>query len=478
MVWLGPLAQIGSVIASAQVLNWASPSKDVSRRICGARQFWRTALSLGPVGPALIKNGCSLGIMNRRASKANVCRHCETLLSHPLVDLGFAPPSNSYLEIDGLNKGEVWLPLRVAVCDSCWLVQTEDYVSPSDLFAPDYAYLSSTSTSWMQHSFEFFTSARARFSIDRESFVVEIGSNDGYLLSHFVNAGIPCLGIEPTRASAEAAASLGVPVCVEFFGPELAEKLVSGGPLADLIVGNNVFAHVPDINGFSAGMKTLLKQGGVVSLEFPHLLSLIRDGQFDTIYHEHFSYLSLATVSKIFESQGLRVLDVELLETHGGSLRVYGAHLEDSRQATQEVARVIEMEKRAGLFDLALIEGFQERANKIKYALLNFLIDERLAGRRTVAYGAAAKGNTLLNFAGVGVDLISACFDAAPSKQGKLLPGSHIPILAPPTNLELDADNVLILPWNLADEIVPMLRSAARKEASYYVAIPEFRRLP
>jgi SAM-dependent methyltransferase len=379
--------------------------------------------------------------------------------------------------MDGLNKGELWLPLRVSVCDSCWLVQTEDYASPSELFVPDYAYFSSTSASWLRHSLEFFESVVERFSIDHESFVVEIGSNDGYLLSHFVESGIPCLGIEPTRASAEAAARLGVPVCVEFFGLELAERLASNGPLADLIVGNNVFAHVPDINGFSAGMKTLLKQGGVISLEFPHLLSLIRDGQFDTIYHEHFSYLSLRTVMKVFESQGLKVLDVDLLVTHGGSLRVYGTHLEDPRQATQEVGRVIEMEERAGLFNLEVIEGFQERANIVKYQLLNFLIGEKLAGRRTVAYGAAAKGNTLLNFSGVGVDLVSACFDAAPSKQGKFLPGSHIPILAPPADLDLNADNVLILPWNLADEIVPTLLSTARGESSFYVAIPEIRKL-
>ncbi len=411
-------------------------------------------------------------------SDSKKCRHCGARLAHTLVDLGFAPPSNSYLELDGLNKGEVWLPLRVAVCDSCWLVQTEDYASPSELFSPEYAYFSSTSESWLRHSLDFFTSAVKRFSIGPESFVVEIGSNDGYLLSHFVNSEIPCLGIEPTRASADAAKRLGVPVCIEFFGPELAERLSSDGQLADLIVGNNVFAHVPDINGFTAGMKTLLRKGGVISLEFPHLLSLIRDGQFDTIYHEHFSYLSLFTVTKIFESQGLKVLDVDFLVTHGGSLRVYGTHSEDSRQATQEVARVIEMEKRAGLFDLEIIEGFQERSNTVKYQLLNFLIEEKLAGRLTVAYGAAAKGNTLLNFSGVGADLISACFDAAPSKQGKLLPGSHIPILAPPSDLQLDADNVLILPWNLADEIVPMLRSAARKESAYYVAIPELRRLP
>lgn len=416
--------------------------------------------------------------MNQQSPHATRCRHCGASLTHSLIDLGFAPPSNSYLEVDGLNKGEIWLPLRVAVCDYCWLVQTEDFASPSELFAPDYAYFSSTSKSWLQHSLEFFTGAVERFSIDHESFVVEIGSNDGYLLSHFVESGIPCLGIEPTRASAEAAMRLGVPVCVEFFGPELAERLASDGPLADLIVGNNVFAHVPDINGFTAGMKTLLKQGGVISLEFPHLFSLIRDGQFDTIYHEHFSYLSLFTVTKIFQSQGLKVLDVDFLVTHGGSLRVYGTHLEDSRQATHEVARVIEMEKRAGLFDLEVIEGFQERSNSVKYQLLNFLIDEKLAGRRTVAYGAAAKGNTLLNFAGVGVDLISACFDAAPSKQGKLLPGSHIPILAPPSDLQLDADNVFILPWNLADEIVPILRSNARNESAYYVAIPELRSLP
>jgi SAM-dependent methyltransferase len=415
--------------------------------------------------------------MNKTVSGSKRCRHCENRLSHTLVDLGFAPPSNSYLEKDGLDAGEVWLPLRAAVCDSCWLVQTEDYATPSQLFSPDYAYFSSTSESWLAHSFAFFTSASERFSIGEGSFVVEIGSNDGYLLSHFINSGIPCLGIEPTRASAEAAKRLGVPVCVEFFGPELARRLSAEGKRADLIVGNNVFAHVPDINGFTEGMKTLLKEGGVISLEFPHLLNLIGHGQFDTIYHEHFSYLSLFTVQKIFESQGLKLFDVDLLSTHGGSLRVYGTHSEDPRLENPEVARVIEMEKQAGLFDLEIIDGFQERSNRTKYQLLNFLIAEKLAGRRTVAYGAAAKGNTLLNFAGVGVDLISECYDAAPSKQGKLLPGSHIPITAPPSDFVIDADNVLILPWNLAGEIVPLLSSANGERPSCYVAIPELQRL-
>jgi len=405
------------------------------------------------------------------------CRFCATPVKREFIDLGFAPPSNAYLSAKELTAPESWYPLRVIVCDACWLFQTEDYSRPQELFSEDYAYFSSVSKSWLRHCREFCEEISAKLKLGRDSFVLEIGSNDGYLLANFVEAGVPCLGVEPTLAAARASEQLGVPVCHEFFGPALAKKLATEGYFADLIIANNVFAHVPDINGFAEGMKTLLKQGGTVSIEFPHLLNLVQKAQFDTVYHEHYSYLSLAAVERILRARGLKVLDVEEIETHGGSLRVFSSHLDDPRQQSRNVSRILALEEAQGLFDPDVFRKVQERAEITKYNLIEFLIQEKRAGKRTVAYGAAAKGNTLLNFAGIKSDLVEVCYDGARSKQGKFLPGSHIPILPPPEGMSIDADNILILPWNLSSEIVPMLRGSVGFRSNLYTAVPDLMRI-
>lgn len=381
------------------------------------------------------------------------CRHCKAHLEHVFLDLGFAPPSNAYLGVTDLRRPETWYPLKLFVCEECWLVQTEDYARADELFNADYAYFSSTSSSWLAHASDYVRAMRARLALDASNFVIEVASNDGYLLKNFVAAGIPCLGIEPTHSTAAVAIAQGIPVLEDFFGEKLALELAAKGQSADLVLGNNVYAHVPDINDFTAGLKAILKPSGTVTLEFPHLLQLIRNVQFDTVYHEHFSYLSLHTVSRIFGHCGLRVWDVEELGTHGGSLRVFGCHTDDPRSTQDSVGRIIDAERRAGLRDLETYRGFQARAEQVKLQLLDFLVTEKRAGRKVGAYGAAAKGNTLLNFAGIRADLLPMVCDAAPSKQGKYLPGSHIPILPPEALREFRPDHVLVLPWNIIDEV-------------------------
>lgn len=378
------------------------------------------------------------------------CRHCTQELKEKFLDLGVMPPSNAYLSKEDLDKPEPKYPLRLLVCTNCWLVQTEDFVGRDELFTSDYAYFSSTSKSWLEHAAKYCEKIIPQLGLGPKSLVAEIASNDGYLLKNILGAGIPCLGIEPTASTAEAAEKLGIPVVQQFFGESLANTLAK----ADLIIGNNVYAHVPDINDFTQGMKTLLKPGGTITLEFPHLMRLIEHSQFDTVYHEHFSYLSLHTVSRIFASAGLRVIDVEELPTHGGSLRVYGAHDEDERLAAASVAALLARETAAGLQSLEPYTGFQKRAEGIKNSFLAFLLECQQQGKTVAAYGAAAKGNTLLNFAGVKPDLLGFVCDAAPSKQGKFLPGSHIPILAPAALKERKPDIVVILPWNIAEEVV------------------------
>jgi SAM-dependent methyltransferase len=381
------------------------------------------------------------------------CRHCHTPLEHVFLDLGVAPPSNAYLQQAQLDQVETRLPLRLFVCGECWLVQTEDFAAAGDLFTDDYAYFSSVSHSWLHHAAEYAHMIIPRLGLSADSHVIEVASNDGYLLKNFLAAGIPCTGIEPTAATAEAAEALGIPVLREFFGEALAERLAAEGGLADLVIGNNVFAHVPDINDFSRGLRAVLKPAGTVTLEFPHLLQMIRHCQFDTAYHEHFSYLSLGTVSRILGAAGLRVVDVEELGTHGGSLRVYAGHTDEARPESAAVSRVLTDEHSAGLDTLAPYQGFQARADAIRDALLVFLRDASSQGIRVAAYGAAAKGNTLLNYAGVMADLLPVVYDAAPSKQGKYLPGSHIPIRSP-AELEADPPDVLlVLPWNIQPEI-------------------------
>jgi len=401
------------------------------------------------------------------------CRHCTRPLEHVFLDLGFAPPSNAYLTADDLHAPETWYPLKLYVCAHCWLVQTEDYARADELFRPDYAYFSSTSSGWLEHARRYVEAMRERLALGPDSFVIEVAANDGYLLRHVVAAGIPCLGIEPTASTAEAAEQLGIPVLREFFGEALAQQLVAQGRQADLIVGNNVYAHVPDINDFTRGIKAALKPGGTVTLEFPHLMRLIEHTQFDTVYHEHFSYLSLHTASRILAAAGLRVFDVEELPTHGGSLRLFGCHAEAARATSATVVALLAEETRRGLQHLDSYAGFQARADRIKDDLLEFLIQQKRAGKKVVAYGAAAKGNTLLNYAGVKPDLLPFVCDAAPAKQGKFMPGSHIPIL-PPSALRLHKpDFVLILPWNIADEVSAQHGYVHEWHAQYVVAVPQ-----
>ena len=384
-----------------------------------------------------------------------------------------SPPSNAYLNADDLHRPELFYPLKLNVCDHCWLVQTEDYARADELFAADYAYFSSTSSSWLEHAACYAEDVTRRLGLNRESFVIEVASNDGYLLKNFVAAGIPCLGIEPTAGTADAAEKLGIPVLREFFGESLGKRLAAEGRQADLIVGNNVYAHVPDINDFTNGLQAALKPGGTITLEFPHLMRLIEHTQFDTVYHEHFSYLSLYTVSRIFAKAALRVFDVEELPTHGGSLRVYGCHRDDPHPEAAAVARVLNAEKRQGLRALDTYRSFQQRADQIKYGLLSFLIEQKHTGKKIAAYGAAAKGNTLLNYAGVKPDLLPFVCDAAPSKQGKYLPGSHIPILSPDALRTRRPDVVLILPRNIAAEVVRQHGYVREWGALFVVAVPE-----
>jgi hypothetical protein len=405
------------------------------------------------------------------------CRHCNHPLTLPFVDLGFAPPSNAYLGAADLTRAERHFPLKLFVCDECWLVQTEDYAAREALFDADYAYFSSVSESWLEHARRYTASVTGALSLNRDSFVIEVASNDGYLLRNFVAAGIPCLGIEPTASTAARAEELGIPVLREFFGAQLARTLAEGGQRADLIIGNNVFAHVPDVNDFTQGLKTALKPGGTITLEFPHLVCLLDEGQFDTIYHEHFSYFSLHTVERIFAAAGLRVCRVEQLRTHGGSLRVYGCHADDARADDASVDRIRALETARGITRRETYMGFQSRVNRTKDGLLRFLIDSKDAGLVVVAYGAAAKGNTLLNYAGVKPDLLPFVCDGAPSKQGKFMPGSHIPIVAPAELALARPDVVLILPWNISDEIVEQQSAALGPNTRFAVAMPEVRYL-
>jgi len=402
------------------------------------------------------------------------CRHCGSHLSHSFIDLGFSPPSNAYLTQDDLSRPEKYYPLNVKVCDQCWLVQTEDYAERDEFFSADYAYFSSTSSSWLAHAREYTDLVIEKFHLNQNSFVVEIASNDGYLLRNFVSFGIPCLGIEPTESTAVAAENLGVPVLRDFFGETLGVRIANEHGQADLIIGNNVYAHVPDINDFTRGMKEALKSDGVITLEFPHLMRLIERHQFDTIYHEHFSYLSLFSVCRIFDSSGLKIWHVDELPTHGGSLRIYACHKDNSRQVTESVDQVLEEERRRGLQTLQTYTGFQDRANNIKNRLLEFLIQKKKDGETVVAYGAAAKGNTILNYAGVKSDLLPVVFDAAEAKQGKYMPGSHIPILPTSKITDLIPDYVLILPWNIFDEIIIQLRPKL-PSVRFVVAVPELK---
>jgi hypothetical protein len=403
------------------------------------------------------------------------CRHCNNDLSEKVLDLGSAPPSNAYLTKEMLSSAEVHLPLVVRVCDKCWLVQTEDYTRAEQLFDSEYAYFSSTSTSWLAHAEVFSQKIIKRLELGQKSNVIEIASNDGYLLKNFVKHGIPCLGVEPTKSTADAAIAKGIPVLQEFFTESLAKRIVSDGSQADLVVGNNVFAHVPNVNDFTVGIKKILKPRGVVSLEFPHLAQMIQQSQFDTVYHEHFSYFSLLTVEQIFKLAGLRIWDVEELVTHGGSLRVYGCHDNDPREATSMPSKIVQMEKEMGLNLVSGYRGFQSKADDIKYGLIEFLLWCKRKGLRVAAYGAAAKGNTLLNYSGIKPDLLPFVCDASPSKQGKWMPGSRIPIFNPSGLIQFEPDYILVLPWNIVDEVRACNQELICKGAKFVTAVPNIR---
>lgn len=404
------------------------------------------------------------------------CRHCGAKLNLQLVDLGSSPPSNAYLTDDTLHAPEIWVPLRVLVCEQCWLVQTEDFTQAETLFQADYAYFSSTSKTWLNHASQYVSEMIPRLHLTKKNFVIEIASNDGYLLKNFVAAGIPCLGIEPTAGTASAAERLGVPVRREFFGEQVGRQLAVEGKQADLVVGNNVYAHVPDINDFTRGLKAILKPDGIVTLEFPHLMQLLEHCQFDTIYHEHFSYFSLYTVRRIFAAAGLRVFDVQLLPTHGGSLRVFGCHYNDnSRPDEPSVIQLLQHEALVGLQEKEIYRTFQRRVDQLKDNLLFFLLQQKRMGKLVIGYGAAAKGNTLLNYAGVRPDLLPFVCDAAPSKQGKFLPGSRIPIVSPDAFKTQQPDYLLILPWNIMREITEQNHRMAKNGTKFVVAVPQLR---
>jgi SAM-dependent methyltransferase len=402
------------------------------------------------------------------------CRHCGNTSFIPFADLGSAPPSNAMLSHATLDAPEAYFPLAVEVCDRCFLAQIDEHKAATEIFDADYTYFSSFSTSWLAHAERFATMAIERFGLGPRSQVIEVASNDGYLLQYFKVRGIPVLGVEPTANTAEVAIAKGIPTIVDFFGRRLAAEQLAAK--ADLIVGNNVFAHVPDINDFTAGLKAALKSGGVISLEFPHLLRLIDEAQFDTIYHEHFSYLSLGVTERIFDAAGLKVFDVEQLSTHGGSLRVFGAHADDdTKLRSANVDAVLADEDRAGLRERAIYEGFQPRIERIRDDFLNFLRDQRAAGKTVAGYGAAAKGNTLLNYCGIqGNELVRFVADASPHKQGRFLPGSHIPVVAPDRIDAEKPDFIIIFPWNLRTEIIEQLGHARAWGAQFVTAIPEF----
>lgn len=403
------------------------------------------------------------------------CRHCQTPLQHVFVDLGTAPPSNAYLTADQLAQDEPYYPLKVFACETCWLVQIDEFEHHSALFDEQYAYFSSYSSSWLKHAESYVNMISKRLTLHSESLVVEVASNDGYLLQYFQQQQIPCLGIEPTASTAGAARDKGIDVIERFFGAELANELCVAGRQADLLVGNNVIAHVPDINDFVQGLKQLLKPDGVITLEFPHLLHLVEQRQFDTIYHEHFSYLSLGTLKRIFEAYGLSIFDVEKLSTHGGSLRVYSQHSDGPHAITPSVASVLDDETAAGVSSLQFYSDFQPCVARIRDDLCEFLQQAKADGRRVAAYGAAAKGNTLLNFADINVDLISYVVDRNPAKQGKFMPGNRIPIVEEQVLRQLEPDYLLILPWNLKDEITEQLAYAAEWGCQFFTAIPRLR---
>jgi len=401
------------------------------------------------------------------------CRHCNTKLLFSFIDLNSAPPSNSFLSKKNMNKAEKWYPLHVMVCSSCWLVQTEDFVQAKEMFSPEYAYFSSFSSSFLLHVKQYVEEMISRFSLDDRSTVLEVAANDGYLLQYVKEKGIPCYGIEPTKSTANAAQERGIEIIEEFFGGLLADKLVKNNRKADLTIANNVLAHVPNINDFVGGFTKILKKNGVATFENPHLLNLVEQKQFDTIYHEHFSYLSVTSVIEIFKTNGLTLFDVEEITIHGGSLRYFAQRSDTGKRlVTNNVRYLQEKENKAGMSNIDFYRGFQSEAENIKINFLAFLIDQKLKGKIVAAYGAAAKGNTMLNFCGVTQDLIKFVVDKNPSKQGKFLPGSRIPIKDEKYIKEAKPDYVVILPWNLKNEIASQLSYIREWNGKFVITTP------
>jgi len=404
------------------------------------------------------------------------CRHCGSEVSLPLVDLGSAPPSNAYLTEAALHRMEKWYPLRVMVCTECWLAQTEDTAAADELFDENYAYFSSYSSTWLRHAEQYVAAMQTRFGLNEKSHVVEIAANDGYLLQYVKARGIPCLGVEPTVSTAAAARAKGIDVLEAFFGVATARSMVNNGQQADLMIANNVLAHVPDINDFVAGFCELLKPSGVATFEFPHLMQLMADCQFDTVYHEHFSYLSLTAVNGILSRSGLSVFDVQSLDTHGGSLRVFVQRQDAGIQKIlPSVNEMLAKEEAFGMTSKAFYAGFQHRTEKIKNAFLSFLLESNHRGAKVVAYGAAAKGNTLINYAGVRPDLLRWVVDRNPSKRGKFLPGSRIPIVDEECLKSERPDFVVILPWNLKDEIKSQLNYIREWGGKFVTVVPDLK---
>lgn len=401
------------------------------------------------------------------------CRYCNNNLTNEFVDLGFSPPSNSFLKPEQLNKPETFFPLRTLVCEKCFLVQIDEFKKHDDIFNSDYAYFSSYSTSWLAHAKAYTELMIERFGFNSQSQIIEIASNDGYLLQYFKEKGINVLGIEPTANTASVAIEKGIKSIIDFFGVRLATELSNKDIQSDLLLGNNVLAHVPDINDFVGGMKVILKPQGVITVEFPHLLQLIKYNQFDTIYHEHFSYLSFGTVKQIFEFHQLEMFDVEEIPTHGGSLRIYAKHKNDTtKEISANVSELLIKEDKFGLNDTSIYQNFQAQADKVKNDFITFLIQAKNDNKTVVGYGAAAKGNTLLNYAGIKKDLINFVVDASPHKQGKYLPGVHISVLNEINLKETKPDFVVILPWNLKTEIQAQLSYIKDWGGKFVVAVP------
>ena len=402
------------------------------------------------------------------------CRHCQQELQQTFADLHHQPASNSFLSEEQLKNPEIYFPLKLFACDNCFLVQVDEYKNCEDIFSHDYVYFSSMSSSWLAHAKQYVDMMRTRFHLDKNSQVIEIASNDGYLLQYFKEANVPCFGIEPTSNTATAAREKGIESIEAFFGTSLATDLAKQNKKADLILGNNVLAHVPDINDFVSGLPLLLKKNGIVTFEFPHLLQLIEQNQFDTIYQEHYSYLLFYTVERVFKACNMRIFDVEELPTHGGSLRIFATHAqENTHKITPAVELLLKKEKDSGMLNIKYYQSFQQQIEITKNALLFFLLEKKLQNKKVVAYGAAAKGNTFLNLCGVKPDLISFCVDKAASKQGKFMPGSHIPVYSPSKIKETKPDYVFILPWNIKKEVMEEHAYIREWGAQFVTAIPK-----